>query len=592
MKRTNNCLDITKDYLGKSVVLNGWVHRRRDHGGLIFIDLRDRSGIVQVVFDEAIDKSIHENAEKIRTEFVISVKGVVRERSEETKNPKLATGEFEVAADAIEILNTSLTPPLSIADEIDVDENLRLKYRYLDLRRDELKENFILRHKITKLIRDYTDELGFLEIETPFLTKSTPEGARDYLVPSRVNPGSFYALPQSPQIFKQILMVAGMEKYIQVVRCFRDEDLRADRQPEFTQIDMEMSFIDENDIIEIISGMLKKIFSITGVNIELPIKRIDYKEALNKYGTDAPDLRYRLELVDITDIAKTMEFKVFRTVVDNGGIVKAINVPDGGARLSRKNLDDLTKYVSQFGAKGLAWISLKGQEQNIEYQSPIVKFLKKEELEEIVNKTQAKLGDTILFVADKTAIVNESLNRLRQDLAKTLGLIDNNKYSFVWVVNFPLFVKDEKTGEISSNHHPFTAPHPQDIKYLDEDVLKVRSRAYDIVLNGIEIGGGSIRIHNSNIKKKIFSLLKISDEDADKKFGFLLEDLKYGAPPHGGIALGLDRLVMLMAKKDSIRDVIAFPKTQSAVCPLSCAPSEVDIKQLDELFISLKLPKK
>ncbi|OGI12371.1 MAG: aspartate--tRNA ligase [Candidatus Margulisbacteria bacterium GWF2_35_9] len=591
IKRTFKCGDIRKSDVGKEVALNGWVNRRRDHGGVIFIDLRDRSGMVQATIDTSKTAEAHQLAESIRSEYVVAVKGVVIERSADTVNPSMPTGEIEVQCNEIEILNTSKTPVFSVADDENVDETLKLKYRYLDLRKPKNLEKFILRNNIVKRLRDYLDENEFLEVETPILTKSTPEGARDYLVPSRVNPTHFFALPQSPQLFKQILMSAGFERYYQVAKCFRDEDLRADRQPEFTQIDIEMSFVTEDDIISMTEGMIKHAFAAIGENVSLPINRISYEDAINLYGSDKPDLRYDFKIVDITNLCKEVEFKVFRSIADNGGLIKGINIKNG-ASLSRKNLDDLVAFSQKNGAKGMAWITIKPESgldiSQYEYQSPITKFFKPEELKPIIESFDGKPGDVIIFIADNSTVVHRVLGRLRLEVVKLLNVEPKQKYSFVWVTQFPMFEKTD--GRINPLHHPFTMPNIKSIEDLDSDPLKLSSIAYDIVLNGMELGGGSIRIHNSDIQMKILNLLNIDTESANEKFGFLLTALEYGTPPHGGIALGLDRMIMLMTGAESIRDVIAFPKTQSAVCPLTDAPGTVSAEQLQELSIRLKKP--
>ncbi len=582
LRRTHDCYSITEESLDTEVTLMGWVHRRRDHGGLIFVDLRDRAGITQVVFAPEVNREAHEKAHSLRSEYVIAVRGKVRRRPEGMENPKIKTGMVEVACEELRILNTSKTPPFPLDEDKEVSENIRLKYRYIDLRRPQMLGNLTLRHKVCQAMRSFLSQKGFLEIETPMLTRSTPEGARDYLVPSRVNPGKFYALPQSPQIYKQILMIAGVEKYFQIVRCFRDEDLRADRQPEFTQLDIEMSFIKEEDIIELIEGLMSYIFKETlGIELKTPFNRLTYEEAMNRYGTDRPDTRFGMELVDITDIAEKCGLKVFNTVAKTGGVVKAINAK-GMADLSRKDLDVLTEFAQSLGAKGLAWVKIKEDES---WQSPIAKFFSAEEQNAIMDRLKARPGDILFFGADQKSTVFKVLGELRLELAKRKGLINEDDINFVWVTEFPLLEFDEDEGRFKALHHPFTAPKKEDIDLLETAPDKVRSRAYDLVLNGIEIGGGSIRIHQESVQKKVFNTLGISDDEAQEKFGFLLEALTFGAPPHGGIAFGLDRLVMLMAKRNTIRDVIAFPKTQKAQCLMANAPASVTMAQLAELYL-------
>jgi aspartyl-tRNA synthetase len=580
-----NCNALNAAHIGQHVVLRGWVQKRRDHGGLIFIDLRDRSGVVQVVFTPGTYQDAFNLAEGVRNEYVLALEGKVEARPEGTLNPNMATGEVEIYASALEVLNVAKNPPFYIMDNVDVDENVRLKYRYLDLRRPEMQQNLILRHKVTKKMRDFLDNQGFVEIETPMLTKSTPEGARDYLVPSRVHPGEFYALPQSPQIFKQLLMVSGMEKYFQIVRCFRDEDLRADRQPEFTQLDVEMSFVTADDVINIMENMIADIFrDAKGIEVELPIKRLTYQEAMDRYGSDKPDVRFGLELVNVSDLVVASEFKVFADVVKNGGEVKAIN-GKGCASFPRREIDGLGKFVSIYGAKGLAWIVLS--EEGI--KSPIAKFFSEEQLQAIIDRLDGKVGDILFFVADKPKVVADSLGHLRVELAERLGLINPNDYKFVWVTEFPLLEYDEGEKRWFAMHHPFTSPVDEDLEYMHTEPGKIRAKAYDLALNGYELGGGSIRIHRRDVQEKMFALLGLGKEEAEEKFGFMLEAFEFGTPPHGGIAFGLDRIMMLLSGRDNIRDVIAFPKTQSASDLMTAAPSPVDSKQLGELHIALNL---
>ena len=560
----------------------GWVHRRRDHGGVIFVDLRDREGIIQIVFNPEEGETVHSEAHKIRSEYVLAVKGKVRKRPEGMTNPDLATGQVEVLVSDLEILNESKTPPFSFDDD-DISENIRLKYRYLDLRRPAIQKNLFLRSRLASVTRRYFEENGFIEVETPFLTKSTPEGARDYLVPSRINKGTFYALPQSPQIFKQLLMVSGFDRYYQIVRCFRDEDLRADRQPEFTQIDVEMSFITEEDIMQMMEGLMASIFkACLGKELALPLPRLTYADAISRYGKDNPDIRFGLEIRDITDIVKNSGFKLFAEVAAQGGVIKAINA-NQASRLSRKDLDGLADFVAIYGARGLAWAKVNAAD----WTSPIFKFLKPEEIKGIGQLLNAKEGDIIFFVADTPKVVHDSLGNLRLHLARKLNLIDPDVLGFTWVTEFPLMDYSEAEKRYVSTHHPFTSPFLEDLHLMTTDPGKVRARAYDLVLNGSEIGGGSIRIHRKDIQARVFSALGLSDEEARLKFGFLLDALEYGAPPHGGLAFGLDRLTMIMTNAESIRDVIAFPKTQKAACLLSDAPSKVSIEQLMELSLKI-----
>ncbi|MBN2644073.1 MAG: aspartate--tRNA ligase [Desulfuromonadaceae bacterium] len=587
-KRSHYCGDLTSAHIGQQVCLMGWVQKRRDHGGLIFIDLRDREGIAQLALDPDRDHEAHEKADRVRSEFVVAVKGTVSPRPEGTVNPKMKTGEVEVEVSELKILNTSKTPPFGLDEYTEVAENIRLKYRYLDLRRPALQKNLMLRHRVARTVRTYLDEQNFLEIETPVLTKSTPEGARDYLVPSRVNSGTFFALPQSPQLFKQLLMVSGYDRYCQIVKCFRDEDLRADRQPEFTQIDCEMSFVDRDDVITTMENMIARVFKeAIGVEVATPMARMSYAEAMDRFGVDNPDLRFGLELVELSGLVANCGFKVFADVVAGGGMVKALNAK-GCANFSRKDLDDLTEFVKIYGAKGLAWVKMTEDG----WQSPIAKFFTPEELAQLNEALNAELGDLLMFVADTPRITNESLGRLRGHLGQRLGLASKEEFKFVWVTDFPLLEWDHETRRHVAVHHPFTAPCDEDVPLLDTDPGKARAKAYDLVLNGSEIGGGSIRIHDQAIQSKMFELLGIGEEEAREKFGFLLDALEFGAPPHGGLAFGLDRLVMILTGSDSIRDVIAFPKTQKATCLLSGAPGVVDEKQLQELSIRLRQQKK
>ncbi len=585
--RTHYCGDVRVLDIDKDVTLFGWVQNWRDHGGIIFIDLKDREGLVQIVFDPSVNKENHAKASKLRSQYCIGIRGRVRHRPEGTVNKNLKTGEVEVLVKELKILSESEALPFPVEEYVHVNEELRLKYRYLDLRKPRMQKNIITRYKAAFATRKYLDSQGFIDIETPILTKSTPEGARDFLVPSRLSPGKFYALPQSPQLFKQLLMISGFDRYYQITKCFRDEDLRADRQPEFTQIDLEMSFVEENDVMEITEGIIQSIFKETlGIDVKPPFKRIKYDEAMDRFGSDKPDMRFSMELKNLTNIAKKVDFKVFNSIANAGGLVYGLNA-EGCINFSRKEIDDLTDFASIYGAKGLAWIKVK---ENNELQSPIVKFFSKEQMDEILKALNAKAGDLLFFVADKPKIVYDSLGALRLEIARKLKLADDNEFNFVWVTDFPLFEWNEDENRFEAMHHPFTSPIEKDLRFLESDPAKVRARAYDITLNGVEIGGGSIRIHRSDIQEKMFRALGISDEEARIKFGFLIDALKFGAPPHGGIALGLDRIATIILKEESIRDVIAFPKTQKGVCMLTDAPNDVDIKQLNEL--SLKVLKK
>ena len=584
LKRTHMCGEITNALVGQEVTITGWIQRRRDLGKLIFTYLRDRDGFIQVVFNTDTSPEIFEKAETIRSEFVLAVKGTVVERQERDRNPQYPNGDVEVVATELKILSTAATPPIYIEDGLDASEALRLKYRYLDLRRPEMQKNIILRHKVTKWVRDFLDNEGFLEIETPMLTKSTPEGARDYLVPSRVHPGSFYALPQSPQLFKQLLMLSGYDRYFQVARCFRDEDLRADRQPEFTQIDIEMSFVDIDDILTINERLIAEVMKkALGLDVSLPLPRMTYKEAMERFGSDKPDTRFGLELQNVSELVKDSGFKVFADAVAQGGSVRAINVKSSENQFSRKELDSLGEYVKTYRAKGLAWVRVTSEG----IKSPIAKFFSEEEFSTLLQFLSAEEGDLLLFIADQDDVVFASLGHLRLQLAEKLGMLDDNQKNLLWVTEFPLLEYDEEEQRFAAKHHPFTCPMEEDIPLLENQPEKVRAKAYDIILNGVELGGGSIRIHSTELQETMLEKLGFTQEQSWERFGFLLEAFKYGTPPHGGIAYGLDRLIMLLANADSIREVIAFPKVQNASDLMTEAPSNVDISQLEELHICL-----
>lgn len=583
LKRSHKCAELSAANIGEKVTVMGWVQKQRNLGSLVFVDLRDRSGIVQLVFTDK-DGEMFDKAKTIRSEYVLAVVGTVAARAPEAVNKKMATGEIEINSQELRILSSSETPPIYIEENSDVNEITRLKYRYLDLRRPDMQRNFILRHRVAKVARDYYDDNGFLEVETPILIKSTPEGARDYLVPSRVHPGKFFALPQSPQLYKQLLMVSGFDRYFQITKCFRDEDLRADRQPEFTQIDLEMSFVNVDDVLTVNEGFVKRVFK-EAMNIELetPFLRMPYSEAMERFGSDKPDIRFGMELVNVSDLVAECGFKVFTDAIANGGSVRAINAR-GCAKFSRKEIDALVEVVKTYKAKGMAWVSI---DSGNEVKSSFAKFMTEDEMKALLDRAQAEAGDLICFVADKNSTVFDALGQLRLEVARKLDILNPDEFKFLWVTEFPQFEYDEDEGRWAAKHHPFTCPMDEDIELLDTDPGKVRAKAYDIVLNGVEIGGGSIRIHIQELQAKMLKLLGFSDEDANRKFGFLLDAFKYGTPPHGGMAFGLDRMVMLMAKTSSIRDVIAFPKVQNASSPMDNAPDIVDDKQIKELHIDI-----
>ncbi len=582
LKRTHYCGDLRMDNVGEEVILNGWVQKKRNLGGLVFVDLRDIRGISQIIFDADVNKDAFEKAEKLGSEYVIAVKGIVRER--QSKNPNMATGDIEISATELRVLSKSQTPPIYIKDDDNVSEDKRLKYRFLDLRKPSMQNNLIMRSKVAQIVRQYLSENNFLEIETPFLIKPSPEGARDYLVPSRVNPGKFYALPQSPQLFKQLLMVSGMDRYFQIVKCFRDEDLRADRQPEFTQIDMELSFVDVDDVIDVNERLLAYLFKeVLDIDVQLPIQRMTWQEAMDRFGSDKPDLRFGMELKNVTDIVKNCGFGVFTGAIENGGTVRGINA-NGQGSMPRKKIDALVDFAKGYGAKGLAYIAIH---EDGSLKSSFSKFMTEDEMNALVEAMEGKPGDLLLFAADRNKIVWNVLGALRVELAGQMGLLDKNDYKFLWVTEFPQFEWSDEEERFVAMHHPFTMPMDEDLDKLESDPGSVRAKAYDIVLNGTEIGGGSVRIHQADVQSRMFKALGLTDEVANEKFGFLLDAFKYGVPPHAGLAYGLDRLVMLMAKRDSIRDVIAFPKVKDASCLLTNAPDVVDAKQLEDLSIRI-----
>ncbi|MDL2259300.1 aspartate--tRNA ligase [Deltaproteobacteria bacterium OttesenSCG-928-K17] len=588
LKRTHYCAEVDENFLGQEVVIMGWVQHRRDHGGLVFIDLRDRTGLVQAVFNPQEDEITHQKSHDVRSEYVLALRGTVRRRPEDMTNPNLKTGQVEVFIRELRVLNVAQTPPFMVEDHIEVNENVRLKHRYIDLRRPAVLKNFIMRHQVASLTRNYFADNGFLEVETPVLTKSTPEGARDYLVPSRVNQGLFYALPQSPQLFKQLLMVAGLDRYCQIVKCFRDEDLRADRQPEFTQVDLEMSFVEQDDVIDILEGYICLVFKeVLGIDLPRPFPRLTYDQSMRRFGNDRPDLRYDLEIIELSEVLAGSEAKVFAEALSRGGCIRAICAP-GAASFSRKQLDDLVAFAITMGAKGLAWIKITEEG----WQGPLVKFLTEDEKVAIAAAVKARAGDVIFFGADTVTVVATVLGHVRARVAQELGLVKDGEYKLTWVTDFPMFEYDAEAKRWAAVHHPFTAPRDEDLEILESEPGKVRAKAYDLVLNGNEIGGGSIRIHRPDVQSRVFKALGIGEEEAREKFGFLLDALAYGAPPHGGCAFGLDRIVMLLAGAPSLRDVIAFPKTQKATCPLTEAPGEVDLRQMVELGLKVDVKSK